>query len=355
MLERYGHGGDLITAEETYGLAKEQFIDFSSNMNPLGSPDCVETILTNTWKELVHYPDPAVRKLRHAIAECYQIPMDSILVGNGAAELIDLTVRFLQPEMTALARPCFSEYDEAVSKIQGKTLDIYLKEENQFELQTSDIVKAADQCDLFFLGHPNNPTGKLISQPVLHSLLDTNQPVVLDEAFIDFVPFEKQVSLMNQAYQSNNLFVIRSMTKFFAIPGIRLGFMIAHPNWIRKIQSLQVQWSVNALAQSIGASVLHDHAYIKRTKNWLVQERSWFESQLSDLGLKVYSSDTNYLLVQLPPSIHVKKLQEQLAHRGILIRDASLFKGLNTSFFRIAIRLREQNEMFISKIKQVFI
>ncbi|MFS1511616.1 threonine-phosphate decarboxylase CobD [Chengkuizengella sp. SCS-71B] len=355
MLEQYGHGGDLVTAAETYGYAKEQFIDFSSNMNPWGCPTSVESILTETWKELVHYPDPAVRKLRQTISDFYDVPVESILVGNGAAELIDLTIRAIVPKVTALARPCFSEYEEAISKINRETFDIYLKENNEFELQESDIQYAANYCDLFFLGHPNNPTGRLISQSVLQLLLNLNHPIVLDEAFIDFVPEEKQVSLMNQAYQSNNLFVIRSMTKFFAVPGIRLGFMIAHPEWIEKIKSLQVQWSVNTLAQSIGISVLQDHPYIEKTKNWLLQERLWFTNQLSGLDIKVYPSDTNYLLIQLPPLNDVKQLQEKLAHRGVLVRDASLFKGLNSTFCRIAIRLREHNERFISEIKQVLL
>ncbi|NDI35808.1 threonine-phosphate decarboxylase CobD [Chengkuizengella sediminis] len=355
MLERYGHGGDLITAAETYGYAKEQFLDFSSNMNPWGSPSCVENILIETWKELVHYPDPAVRKLRQIIAEYYHVPVESILVGNGAAELIDLTIRAIDPKVTALARPCFSEYEQAISKINRNTYDIYLKEENHFELQESDIQYAVSHCDLFFLGHPNNPTGRLISQSVLQLLLNTNHPIVLDEAFIDFVPEEKQVSLIKQAYQSENLFVIRSMTKFFAIPGIRLGFMIAHPKRIEKIKSLQVQWSVNALAQSIGISVLQDHPYIEKTKSWLIQEKLWFTNQLSGLGIKVYPSDTNYLLIQLPPLNNVKQLQEKLAQRGVLVRDASLFKGLDSTFCRIAIRLREQNERFISEIKQVLL
>ncbi|WP_328699956.1 threonine-phosphate decarboxylase CobD [Chengkuizengella marina] len=355
MLERYGHGGDLITAAETYGYAKAQFIDFSSNMNPWGSPSCVEKILTDTWQELVHYPDPAVRKLRQTISEFYHVPIECILVGNGAAELIDLTIRAIDPKVTALARPCFSEYEEAISKINRKIFDIYLNEEHQFELQESDIQYAANHCDLFFLGHPNNPTGRLISQSVLQLLLNTNQIVVLDEAFMDFVPEENQVSLMNQAYVNKNLFVIRSMTKFFAIPGIRLGFMIAHPEWIERVKSLQVQWSVNAMAQSIGTSVLQDYPFIEKTKNWLIQERLWFTHQLSNLGLKVYPSDTNYLLIQLPPFNDVKQLQEKLAQRGVLVRDASLFKGLNSAFCRIAIRLREQNERFISEIRQVLI
>lgn len=353
MLERYGHGGDVWSAAELYGRSKDAFMDYSSNMNPWGPPIVVKELLQNSWKTITRYPDPAVRELRQKLAETYTIPADSILVGNGAAELIDLVIRLLEPSLTGLVRPSFSEYEEAVGKINGQILDIPLHKEHGFELQLSAVEQALRHADVLFLGHPNNPTGRLVSKPILERIVAAGKPLILDEAFIDFVPEEEQVSLIRQAAESKNIYVIRSMTKFYAIPGIRLGFMVAHPQTIARLQKLQTQWSVNSIAQLIGTAVLNDRAYAAKTKQWLTEEREWLTSQLQMLKLEVYPSETNFLLCAISEhmGLNVKILQERLGQRGILIRDASLFKGLDESYFRLAIRLRADNQQLISELK----
>lgn len=355
MLERYGHGGDLLTAQETFGRPQDQFIDFSSNMNPLGPPEAVERIMKEGWRDIVNYPDPAVRGFRGAIARAYDIPEASILAGNGAAELIDLVVRTLRPKVTGIARPSFSEYEEAVEKAGGSIHDLVLSRQHGFILDRSAVREAAQSSDLLFLGHPNNPTGRLISHDVLQQLSMERIPVILDEAFIDFCPDEAERSMIRQAASSERLFVVRSMTKFFAIPGIRLGFIVAHPSWIARMRRLQVPWSVNFLAQSIGTAVMEDRAYIERTKTWLASERDWFVSQLAQLGLEVVPSDTNFLLFSFPEAsgITVKLAQKYLGRRGILIRDASLFPGLGERNARIAIRLRPDNERLLQELERL--
>jgi threonine-phosphate decarboxylase len=349
MLERYGHGGDVWSAEEIYGRPKEAFIDFSSNMNPWGPPLIVKEILLNSWYDITRYPDPAVRELRQKLAETYDIPPESILVGNGAAELIDLIVRLLQPNITGLVRPSFSEYEEAVNKINGHIMDIPIFAEAGFELQHENIELALKQADLLFLGHPNNPTGKLIPESLLEKIIAAGKPLILDEAFIDFAPEEEKISLIRQAAESKHLYVIRSMTKFYAIPGIRLGFMVAHPETIIRLKKLQTQWSVNYIAQMVGTAVLENHGYAEKTKRWLLEERAYLSNELNRIHLHVNPSDTNFLLCAIPEEsgLNVKQLQQRLGQRGILIRDASLFKGLDERYFRIAIRLRADNELLI--------
>lgn len=353
MLERYGHGGDLWTAEEAFGRPKEQFLDFSSNMNPLGPPSVVKHILRDGWRDMVKYPDPAVRELRNKLSLKYDIGVESILVGNGAAELIDLTARVLKPSVTGLARPSFSEYEEAVHKSGGGIYNIPLTPMHYFELQKQDIEAAYSAVDLFFLGHPNNPTGKLVPRQVLDMLMQSNRRLVLDEAFMDFVPNEQEHSLLKLASTSQQLVVIRSMTKFYSIPGIRLGFMVAHPDMIRQIQHLQVQWSVNYLAQRIGTAVLDDLDFEQSSWQWLQAEKPWLTQQLEQLGLEVVPSDVNFLLFSFPEQmgIDVKMAQKHLGHQGILIRDASLFEGLNKRYCRVAIRLREDNERLIAGLR----
>ncbi len=357
-LERYGHGGDLRTAEEAYGIAADQWLDFSSNMNPWGPPEVVGEIMRERWREIVRYPDPAVRGLRKKLSEVYDIPAESILVGNGAAELIELVIRVQKPAETVLARPSFSEYEEAVHKAGGTVLELPLSAENEFVLPASLqewTLSAAEQGRTLFLGHPNNPTGRLIPDETLRALTASGAPLIVDEAFMDFVPDEGRHSLLREAASSRHVIVIRSMTKFFAVPGIRLGFLVAHPDTVRDMAALQTQWSVNFLAQLIGEAVLGDDAYANRTRNWLQEERPWLTGRLKQLGLRVTPSDVNFLLVQLSPehAMDVNQLQQAMARRGIMIRDASLFAGLGSSYFRVAIRLRHENERLVQQLEEV--
>ncbi|MEW9699691.1 threonine-phosphate decarboxylase CobD [Paenibacillus sp. SI8] len=353
MLERYGHGGDLRTAEEAFGRSQDQFLDFSSNMNPLGPPSVVEHIVTTEWRDMVQYPDPAVRELRRKLAHKYDIPMESIAVGNGAAELIDLIARVLQSPVTGLARPSFSEYEEAIHKAGGDIHSIPLHAHYHFDLQEDDVKKALLSSDVLFLGHPNNPTGRLIPPAILKQITESGRKLIVDEAFMDFVPDERKHSMLKFASTSSNVFVIRSMTKFFSIPGIRLGFMVAHPDWIQRIQELQVQWSVNYLAQRIGAAVLDDVEFEQASRQWLQAEQIWLMGQLQQLGLEVTPSAVNFLLFSFPQELgfDVKQAQRHMGKQGILIRDASLFEGLDQRFCRVAIKLREDNERLVQGLR----
>ncbi|MDF2720785.1 MAG: cobalamin biosynthesis protein CobQ [Paenibacillus sp.] len=354
MLERYGHGGDLTTAQSLFGKTAEQFLDFSSNMNPFGPPDRVGSLLAERWRELARYPDPGVRGLRRAIARRYGIGEDSVLVGNGAAELIDLSVRALSPRSVALARPAFSEYEEAVRKIGAAVVDIPLAAADEFALDEQALRQAARQAELVMLGHPNNPTGRLANADMLHRLVREGVPLVLDEAFIDFVPNEDSVSFIRIAAQTKGLFVIRSMTKFYAIPGIRLGFIVAHPDDIRRLSRLQVPWSVNAIAQWVGEAVLDERQYADRTRRWLGEERPWLAGRLEALGLRVVPGDVNFILVSISErfGMDAQQLQRKMGELGILIRDASLFPGLDPSYIRLAVRLRHENEALLDRLAQ---
>lgn len=349
MLERYGHGGDLWTAAEAFGRSREQFLDFSSNMNPLGPPEAAERILREQWQDIVHYPDPAVRELTRRIAAKHGIPEACVLIGNGAAELIDLAVRVLKPAVTGLVRPSFVEYEEAVRKAGGAIYDIRVSPEQHFVVSAEALEKADRRCDLIFVGHPNNPTGRLLPEETTEWLKRRSGSVIVDEAFIDFAPDEERRSLARAAAESGHLFVIRSMTKFYSIPGLRLGYIVGAPERIAELRRLQVPWSVNAPAQWIGSAVLADREFAARTLAWLPDERNWLIARLRELGLVVYESDANFLLLSLAPlGIGVKRLQEEMGRRGVLIRDASLFEGLDGSYCRLAVKLRVHNERMLA-------
>jgi threonine-phosphate decarboxylase len=358
MLERYGHGGDWTTAEERYGRPEGGWLDFSANMNPAGPPESVGRIFRDHWREIARYPDPAVRGLRSKLARTYGISPDSILVGNGAAELIDLTVRGLRPQEALLAQPSFKEYEDALRKEAVPIKPHLLSAEEGYLPGSAAAAEASglsrDGC--VFLGHPNNPTGRLVPRRTMDELRRSAPMLLLDEAFIDFVPQEEDVSLLREAAESERLAVFRSMTKFYAIPGIRLGFMVAHPRRIAELKALQPPWSVNFLAQRIGEAVLDEREYAARTRAWLQEERPWLTNRLSELNINVCPSDVNYLLGELPADggWTARALQDYLAGRGILLRDASLFPGLTERHFRMAVRLREENERLLRELEQAF-
>ncbi|MBD2871187.1 threonine-phosphate decarboxylase CobD [Paenibacillus arenilitoris] len=355
MLERYGHGGDLRTAEEAFGMPADGFADFSSNMNPLGPPASVKEVLVRYAESIGRYPDPAVRGLRRKLAELHGIGEQAVVVGNGAAELIDLVVRALQPKLTVLTVPCFDEYGDAVRKIGGETMEIRLSAAHIFDLEPAAdrLCELAAPGVLFMLGSPNNPTGRLAKPELLLRLVDRGADVVVDEAFMDFVPCEAEFSLVREAARHERLFVIRSMTKFYSIPGIRLGYIVGMPKPLSRLRALQVQWSVNSLAQEIGEAVLAEEEFAGRTLAWLGRERASLTAALEAHGFGVVPSSANYLLCRIPESagLSASMLQLQMGKQGVLIRDASRFPGLDHTYIRVAVKLREQNERLLSALE----
>jgi threonine-phosphate decarboxylase len=357
MLEKHGHGGDIWTAAELYGVDKNAFLDFSSNMNPLGPPEVAGGIIQEEWKrELSRYPDPDCRELRAKIADVYGIPAECVLVGNGAAELIDLAVRVLKPAKVGLLRPCFLEYAKAAERAEASVVDLPLAADRNFDpdWQSEELWDRAEQADILFLGHPNNPTGRLLPRPFLNRLMEWDKPVILDEAFIDFSGDEEHLSCIREAAFSERLFVVRSMTKFYTVPGLRLGFIAASPEWIARMKALQVEWSVNGLAQRIGAAVLGDKEYEEATLTWLRSERSWLKEALEQLGFQVTPSDANYLLFRLPSAWpgSIQMLQSRLGKKGIMVRDGSTFVGLDDRYGRTAVRLRKDNVRLIEGLAE---
>ncbi|SFI51355.1 L-threonine O-3-phosphate decarboxylase [Paenibacillus sp. UNC496MF] len=367
MLERYGHGGDWVTARELYGAedGPKTFVDFSANMNPFGPPACVGHILKSYADagEIARYPDPAVRGLRGKLAARHGVRADGLLVGNGAAELIDLLFRALKPKTTVLAEPCFGEYREAAEKNGSAVRAIGLRAEDGFRLTGEAVDRMLRQLreaglapgeTLWMLGSPNNPTGECVARNVVEKLLASGAMAAVDEAFMDFAANEPELSLLKEAASRDRLIVIRSMTKFYAVPGIRLGYMAASPALIRRLAALQVPWSVNSLAQRIGEAVLDEAAYAARTVAWAREERAWLAARLTELGLTAYGgAAVNYVLAAIPGRIGwtSDRLQEELGRLGILIRDASRFGALDKRYFRVAVRLREDNETLLAALR----
>jgi threonine-phosphate decarboxylase len=368
-LERYGHGGDRLTAAERFGGSPDEFLDFSSNIHPLGPPQRVIEALSRALESgkpavLTQYPDPLSRRLRNKLAERLDVSPEQLLIGNGAAELIDLAVQVFRPGRVGVVRPCFSEYERSARIHRCSLVSIRAREEDRFIPAEQELCSLIGRSDLVFLGHPNNPTGQCIPVPVLERAADeaarSGTVLVVDEAFIDFVPGGEKRSLIRRLSSFPTTLIVRSMTKFYALPGLRLGYAVGSRDWIERLARHKIPWSVNALAQIAGEAALEDEAYQREAERWGTAERSELADGLQRIGaVDVFPSETNFLLLRLRvgddhPSRASGWLQEQMGRRGILIRDCSTFPGLDGRYVRVAVRTREENERLLAALREVW-
>jgi threonine-phosphate decarboxylase len=347
MRNLYQHGGNIYEI----GLRKRSSIlDFSANINPLGIPAEIERLLSRQLKKLVHYPDPAAHQVIAKLARYWRIKEENILVGNGSTELIYLILGAFRPATITLPVPSFTEYERAalISKCQVRFLRLI--EEKDFHFNPHCVKKS----DMLFLCNPNNPTGNLMISSRLDLGAILAKKIVVDEAFMDFVREENRHTLIPQAAKSRKLIVLRTLTKLFALPGLRIGYLVAHRDTIRTLKKYQMPWSVNVLAQAAAERALTEDAFRKRSKQLIEKEREFLYERLSQIKrLKPYPSAANFILVKINQRhLTSAMLKEQLLKKGILIRDCGNFRGLNKKFVRITVRTHQQNLRLVQAFKR---
>jgi threonine-phosphate decarboxylase len=337
------HGGEVWN----YG---ELLIDFSSNINPLGPSKAVQKEL-QPWK-IGHYPPSDSKDLRVETANYLGVNVDNIILGNGSVELIkDFCSIFLEKkDSVVIAEPTFSEY-ERYARIFGGDLNFILPQRD-FKLTSTDVINGiTEDTKAIFLCRPNNPTGEAIPTADVRRLLEFSMErgifVFLDEAFIEFSSLESFALLVNIF---NNLFVLRSFTKFFAIPGLRVGYGVGNPNLISKLDMIRTPWNVNIFAQDAAIASLKDKKYSKRTKKFVEKEKIFLTRKIRELGIKVYDSKANFLLLR--HEWNSRELKKALLREGLLVRDCSEFHGLDTRYIRIGIRQRGENQRLIEALKK---
>lgn len=350
---RIKHGGELRLFSEKFGIPEQEILDFSSNINPLGPPTSVKKIYESLVEELQFYPDPEALEFREEVARHFPIFPENVIAGNGAAELLDLILRVLRPKRAFLIEPTFLEYRRLLNLQGAQIRSISLREKDSFHFSLAEVLNAISGVDVAILAHPNNPTGTYLSREALQHLLAEakrrNIFVVLDEAFVDWAP---ELSMAKEVRDDSSFFVIRSLTKFFALSGIRVGYGLGSRKLIEKLTSVQVPWSCNRLAQRLGIAALQDDVFTKRSREWLTSERDWLEAHLQKIhGLKVYPSAANFLLVRYSPRSEGESLIEEMGKQGIALRDLTEFPGLGPSYFRVAVRKREENRRLIEGLK----
>ncbi|WP_340673376.1 threonine-phosphate decarboxylase CobD [Brevibacillus agri] len=358
VLEAYGHGGDLLTAADRFGMEPGQFLDFSANINPLGMPDSVREMLLASLSAVLRYPDPGHRQFRRALAQRLQLPKEWLLPANGAAEAMALAILGLQPQTVGVIYPCFSEYAELSEQFGATVIGCYGKEENGYKADSAELYRLFEQADLVFVGSPNNPTGILYEPQEMLQMAEwtvqTDTWLVVDEAFLDFVEESRQFTLASRLERFPRVILLRSMTKMYAIPGLRLGYAIAQPDAIAKMRAKQVSWSVNALALLAGELCLQEHEYERRTRSLVARERAGLvEFIRGELGWKVWPGEANFLLLRSPEGLPAAQLQERLGKKGVLIRSCAMYPGLTAHDVRIAVRGPEDNARLIAALREV--
>ncbi len=357
------HGGRKLELSRELNIPAHEILDFSASVNPLGPSSKISDALKEMDSLLAEYPDPGSLPFREKLSELLCIPPEWILVTNGSTELIHLLPRLVSPDKESLIlTPCFSEYDRAfrLNGIQVRSLGY--DPGNRFRLKPEEVVGYLQRhpcVELLVLGHPNNPTGHLWDEKALAILTQycRSQKILLvvDETFIEFCG--KQDSALKWMQGNRYLIVVRSMTKFYGLAGIRLGYGVMHSDLREKLELYQVPWSVNVLAQKMGILALEDETYSVRTRKAVNEQREFLFSELNAIkALRVFPSQTNFLLFQLLSESleEAHQFYVALLNAGFLIRNCGNFTGLDERYFRIAVRTPTENQKLVFRLKAHF-
>lgn len=344
---QFGHGADSLQMMERYGV--KELIDHSSNVN-IFMPGKVKEILRDLDpQELAKYPDIHYSHLRAKLSEKYRIDPSHIIVGNGSTELIFLLTRLPEIRRIGIVHPTFGEYARAAELSGKEPVSFYYDSTFRIDLKKMDLTKV----DALFICNPNNPSGNTNH---LKTLLDKakaqNVLLIVDETFMDFAE-DQSGSLLPYVQDHDDLFVLKAVTKFYAMTGVRLGYGFCSPKWIDRLWKIKEPWTINAFAEKL-VDAIFDDDFDKRSVAFYKEEIIWMEKELSKIeGLKIYPTQSNYFLLRLPSHLSAKELKERMIIRhGILIRDCSNYQGLDTHHIRVNIKERMYNKMLIEALQK---
>lgn len=349
------HGGNTREAAELLGIAPEQLLDFSANINPAGMPASLKSALLENLQLAERYPDAAYQRLYQALAAHHQVPASWLLAGNGETEAIYALVSMLAPRKAMLVTPGFAEYRRALEWVGSDIVEFRLQEEEGWQLTEALLARLTPQLDCLFLCTPNNPTGLLPDDALLQRICARCKALgialILDEAFMDFIP--EREGFIAQLAGNPHLWVLRSLTKFYAIPGLRLGYLLGSDEQkVAQMRRAQMPWSINAFAALAGEIILQDNAYQQACWQWLARERPRLLAALRSVpALTVWEGQANYLFLRCDaPGV---ALQHALLQQHILIRSCANYPGLDARYYRVAVRSAQENDRLISALQAV--
>ena len=347
------HGGNIYRLKRE---GKGELLDYSSNINPLGVPEDFKNKVIENFDILEKYPDPDYIELRENIGRYNGINLENIIVGNGATEILFLYMKSLKPKKAFLVAPSFAEYRRALESIDCEIIYHILGEEKNFTLNVEEFINSIPQCDVVLICNPNNPTGNFISLENIKRINDELKKreikLFIDEAFIEFIKDWEKLTAAN--LKDENIFIMRALTKFFAVPGLRLGYGISYDlKLLEKSQKYKEPWSINSFADLAGKTMLWDREYIEKSEKWIEEEKEWFYKETLKINnIKSYQTNSNFILIKLLTKTSFE-VRDEMIKKGIIIRDASNFVGLNNHFIRLAIKDKENNIKVLKALNEV--
>lgn len=357
MKKKDKHGVNLFELQRKYHFSPEEVMDFSSNINPLGTSKKALDYLAKNLDKVSVYPDPEYVELKKAISAYSHAGEENIILGSGTTNLIADYIRIVGPKRALLNSPCYSEYENELRKQNATVYHYNLSHENDFVIDPEDLIKTIrrDNIDLYVLTNPNNPTGTILTrEQVAHILEETGVKMLIDETYIEFTN-KKKYSCTSLAETQNNLLVVRGTSKFFATPGIRLGYgILSHDKIEEEMNSNFNLWDINIFAEMMGRHMFGDMEYQDRVYRHIQDEKDYMVEELSQLEeLKVYPSYGNFVLCKiLTDRIDAGELREKLLPEKMVIRNCASFKNLDETFFRFCILSKEANRLLIRGIKK---
>lgn len=340
------HGGNIYEYDN-------KVLDFSANLNPLGMPEDIKKAVCESVKFCESYPDPKCRVLRGMISEYHQVDKQRICCGNGGADIIFRTVMALQPKRILIIAPAFSEYEEA-ARLAGCEVKYHLlHEEGGFYVDEKAAASIDRDTDMVFIASPANPTGIPVRREVLRRMADKCRDcrayLFIDECFTEFLEEEEEYSLMSEAGERQEVIILKSFTKLYAMAGLRLGYCVCgSADAAQKIRNCMQSWPVSTAASAAGIAALSIEGFAEKSRSYVAAERRYLKDVLRASGYKVFESKANYIFFKGDPG-----LDEKLLKRGILIRNCSNYCGLGEGFYRIAVRTHEENEKLSTALRDI--
>ena len=303
------------------------------------------------------YPDINYTNLRNNISDYIKVDSELIIPCNGATEIIYLLMKSIKRRL-AILNPTFSEYGRGAKLNNLEIIDFHLKEENNFSIDLDEIQKNMDKFDSLFVCNPNNPNGKVKDlNELLDLMIENDKLLIVDETFMEFVGEEEKYSLINKIEQTPNLFILKAVTKFFGMPGLRLGYGVtSNKQIIKNIYEYKEPWTINSFAENLSNYLFKDKEYINGSKDYYINERKFMLEELRKISrLKVYDTDTNFVLIKLDDDEANSLKLELFEKYNILIRDASNFIGLDKSYIRVAIKSHNDNKVLIESLRKILV
>ena len=349
------HGSDLEKIEEIYGIKKEEIVSFSANVNPLGVSPLLRTPLADKIDAITTYPDREYTSLRKCIAAYCGTDYENVIVGNGSTELISLFIQIEHPKKAMIIGPTYSEYEREISLGGGTTLYYPLREKDDFKLDVNDFISHLNEnIDLLVICNPNNPTSSCITSADMRRILDACKEydiyVMVDETYVEFAENMEEIDSVPLTNYYNNIVILRGTSKFFAAPGLRLGYAITgHRDLIKAINTRKNPWTINSLAVVAGETMFSDTAYIKETKDLITKERArMYQAFCESPDYKVYKPSGNFMLVRiLRDDLTSQELFDRAIREKMMIRDCSTFPFLDNKYIRFCIMNPEDNDRLL--------